>query len=451
MDCARYRSFAACSLFLFVGAGCGDDDASTDASLGDGGLDVGPTCPDGTFDDDADALTPCAAWTECAAGTYALAGSATQDRTCVPCVNSFSTAVNVPECTLWTECVAGEFVSADGNELRDQTCSPCADGSFSTGSNAVACDVFAVCVPGTFISEEGTSGSDQVCAVCEAGTFSVVEDALVCDEHTPCEAGEFLDPAGTTTTDAACAACAPGTFSDSDNAERCAPWSTCDLFVAAPGNESMDAVCGEPCADMSDANGDGIPDTCEVSVLVVEGFGAGRLETFLTSWGFSVVRMDGAALVAGFDYSPYDVVALLHESSVANVAGLVTANEAPGGPGIVVHRADTLMPQLGLGDSGSFQSGASTTGSNTHYVTAFLPLGPVDLGYTFQSETRMPIPGTTTALIGSPAPSLVVHNTQRRLTTPYFGHEAGMPWTDEGAQVTWRSYVWAAFAELGSE
>lgn len=451
MNCPRYRYGAACALFLFVAAGCRDDSASPDASAGDGGLDAGSTCPDGTFDDDDDTSTPCATWTECEAGTYALAGSGTQDRTCVPCVNSFSAAANAPECTLWTECVAGEFVSAEGSELLDQTCSPCAEGSFSAGSNAESCDAFTACEPGSFVAEEGNSSADQVCAACEAGTFSVVEDALECDAHTPCEAGEFLEPAGTTTTDASCAECAPGTFSDSENATRCTPWSTCDLFLATPGTGSMDAVCGEPCADMSDEDGDGIPNTCEVSVLVVEGFGADRLETFLVGWGFSVVRVDGAALVAAYDYSPYDVVALLHESSVADVAGFVAANETPGGPGIVVHRSDSLLPQLGLGDSGSFQSGDSNVGSNTHYVTAFLPLGPLDLGYTFKSETRMPIPGTTTPLIGSPAPSLVVHNAQRRLTTPYYGHEDGMPWTAEGAQVTWRSYTWAAFAEFGPE
>ncbi|MFK7999650.1 MAG: hypothetical protein AB8H86_08635 [Polyangiales bacterium] len=447
----RCRNLATCVFVLSMVVGCGDDGASPDASLGDGGLDAGPTCAAGTFDDDDDASTPCTAWTECVAGEYALAGSASEDRTCVPCVNSFSTLANAPECTLWTVCVAGEFVSAAGSELQDQTCSPCANGSFSTTLNAESCDEFTPCEPGTFVSEEGTTSADQACATCETGTFSVVQDALDCSAHTRCVPGEYLDPAGTATTDAACTSCAMGTFSDSDNAPRCAPWSTCDLFLATPGTDSMDAVCGEPCADMSDGDGDGIPDTCGVSVLVVEGFGAGRLEAILVGWGFSVVRVDGAALVAEFDYSPYDVVALLHESSVANVAGLVAANEMPGGPGIVVHRADTLMPQLGLGDLGSFQSGASSVASNLHYVTAFLPLGPVDLGYTFQSETRMPIPGTTTPLIGSPAPSLVVHNTQRRLTTPYYGHEEGMPWTAEGAQVTWRSYIWAAFAEFATD
>ena len=440
------RTPATLILSLVWAVACGDDSSSVDASMGDAQTDA-PSCAPGTFDDDRLMATACIPWTECGAGEYAVPGSATEDRECVPCVNSFSTGVNAAGCTAWADCPPGEFVSGAGSTTSDRTCSACADGTFSAAPNADACAAYTACAPGTYIAEDGSADVDQVCADCEVGTFSDSENAESCTPYSLCEAGEFREPAGTATMDGGCAECAAGTFSDSENANACAPWSTCDLFLVTAGSAETDAVCGEPCADMSDADDDGIPDTCAMNVLLVEGFGADPLAGFLTGWGFSVVRIDGSALVADFDYSPYDVVALMVDSAVADLGSLLTANAAPGGPGIVAHRADAMLAQLGIADSGAFQAGATTVRTNVHYITARLPLGPIDLGHTLKSEARMPISGFTTVLINSPAPALVTHDSERRVMPPYYGDEDGTPWTHQGAQVTWRSYVWAAFSE----
>ena len=40
--------------------------------------------------------------------------------------------------------------------------------------------------------------------------------------------------------------------------------------------------------------------------------------------------------------------------------------------------------------------------------------------------------------------SLAVHDTYRRIATPYYGHGAGMPWSNDGEVLNWRSYMWAS-------
>jgi hypothetical protein len=171
---------------------------------------------------------------------------------------------------------------------------------------------------------------------------------------------------------------------------------------------------------------------------------ATNIQGYLVGWGYSATIIDGANLTSTFDYSPYDVVAFMFDATLADSAHLLARNMA-GQIGIVCHRCDSLTSTFGLGASGFWQMGAFAVTDNTHYVTSPFAVGPVDVYYTYKSILNTPsaavrVLGTATAA------SLVVHNTYRRIVTPYYGHTAGMPWSAAGEQITRRTYEWAAGA-----
>jgi hypothetical protein len=97
-------------------------------------------CPDGTWDHDSNASTPCVDATHCLAGErVASAPTKLSDRTCTACLSgSFSANLNAPSCTAWTNCLPSTHVSVQGTSSHDRTCSPCPSGTVSTSMNQSA-------------------------------------------------------------------------------------------------------------------------------------------------------------------------------------------------------------------------------------------------------------------------------------------------------------------------
>jgi hypothetical protein len=261
----------------------------------------------------------------------------------------------------------------------------------------------------------------------------------------------------------ACAAAACGSVK-SDQADAAAEVDAPDLVIDATSADATDvdaAVDAAPCPDTDgdticnamdlcpgaddrlDADTDGIPDRCPTNVLVIDGFGSADLATFLRGWGMTVTVEPAINITAAYNFAPYDVITLMYDSAPAAPAALIAAQSA--GKGIVVHRGDAIVDDLGMGASGYWQSDMFVVTNNTHFITQTLALGALDLSYDYQSRLNTPTANARVLATGNGGvPALAVHATVRTVITPYYGHTGGMPWSNAGALITWRSYVWAA-------
>ncbi len=182
-------------------------------------------CPEGTWDHDASAASPCVNHRECLPGKYVVeAGSATENRVCLECSNGqFSETINAPSCNLWTTCIPGEQVKSEPSSVRDRECSACPNRTFSSTENVTACSTWTSCPAGTYVEAEGTPTLDRQCAVCPAGTFSYAENIPACEPWTDCPSGSYVLVDGSTTTDRTCAQCPPGETSTEPNSTSCMP------------------------------------------------------------------------------------------------------------------------------------------------------------------------------------------------------------------------------------
>lgn len=227
----------------------------------------------------------------------------------------------------------------------------------------------------------------------------------------------------------------------------------CDVVDVCPGHDDRVDTDGDtvpngcdlcPGAnDRLDTDSDGIPDRCPLSVLLVDGYGSAALAGFLNGWGMTVTVVPPANIIAGYNFAPYDVIAVMYDTQPAAPGAIVAASNA--GKGVVVHRGDSLVDDFDMGSAGFWQSDGVTVTNNTHFITRTLPLGPVDVSYMYQS--RLDTPSANIRVLASSStsiPTLAVHSVYRRVLTPYYGHDVGMPWSNEGAVITWRSYIWAA-------
>ena len=228
----------------------------------------------------------------------------------------------------------------------------------------------------------------------------------------------------------------------------------CDTDDLCPGGDDTVDLDGDGIIDdceqclgsggwtLPDNDGDGLPDDCLLSVLLEDGgsYVTDNIETELLSRGWTVNYVTSSALASMTDFSTYDVVALTFPGSAqpnayaANAAGLV---------GMLIHRGGGSFSDSGLGTDSFYQSGSCTVNDNTHFVTQAFALGPLNLDYVYKTIVNGASAGTST-LLSCTAPSLVVHPTLRRLTTPYYGHDSGMPWSTDADLLDVRSYAWAA-------
>jgi hypothetical protein len=263
------RSSVGCALILAL-VGC---DPESDTTLDEGvvgspgrvpdasrladntGGGAPPACATGTWDDDGDSATPCAAWSDCGPGQHVTTpGNATQDRTCSACVSgTYNTEQNARLCTGWTTCSAGRYVSAAGSASSDQVCADCADGTYTSGIDRSACVARGECEPGSVQTTPGSATAPPSCESCSAGNYCAggtapvvtcaagswdhdAEAATDCVAKTDCLAGEYVVDEGAATSDRSCAACDNESYSSDDNLDSCSPRGEC-----APGYEQTAA------------------------------------------------------------------------------------------------------------------------------------------------------------------------------------------------------------------
>jgi hypothetical protein len=195
----------------------------------------------------------------------------------------------------------------------------------------------------------------------------------------------------------------------------------------------------------SDTDDDGLPDDCLLSVLLVGGHGwtTDNIESTLLAREWDVDRVEASVLSAVTDFTGYDVVAVAYSADNRYLGDVLAANAA-GEVGLVFHRggSDDFSPSE-LGTSTYYQAGTCSVDDPTHFVTEPFGSGTLDVGYTYKTVVRGVL-STGRTLLSCTDASVVTHTTLRRLTTPYYGHDVGMPWAAEGEQLDIRSYAWAA-------
>ena len=231
----------------------------------------------------------------------------------------------------------------------------------------------------------------------------------------------------------------------------------CDSTDVCPGGDDTVDTDGDGTPDdceqclgssgwsLPDTDGDGLPDDCLLSVLLEDNgsWVSDNIEAMLLARGWTVNYQPGAVVAAMTDFSAYDVVALVYPGTINAHTSLITANDL-GEVGLLLHRSgNSGFVDYGLGGSSFYQLDSCSVTNNSHFVTQPFAVGPLPLDYAFKTWVETTAAGTTT-LLGCPLPSLVVHPTVRRLTTPYYGHETDMPWNADGELIDLRSYAWAA-------
>jgi len=303
----------------------------------------------------------------------------------------------------------------------DENC----DGADEPDSDADGvCDVDDVCPGGDDSDDSDDDGTPDDCDLCDGGDDGADGDNDgVPDDCDTCAAGDDASDGDEDTVPDACDICPGG-----------------DDLVDI-NNDGVPDACESDCLGL-DSNGDGIADNCPLSVLIADGYGAEDLRDHLVSWGFTAKIIHGNQMHGSYNYGPYDVVAFMYNSPLDSPSHLLAENIA-GNVGIVFHRADDLVDNFGMGSAGFYQAGTFNLGDNAHFVSQVFPVGQMPLDYTYKSRLSNPTPDVR--VLGSiEEASLAVHKTYRRMVTPYYGHSSGMPWNNDAAVLTWRSYVWAA-------
>ncbi|NOY90597.1 MAG: hypothetical protein GXP55_05250 [Deltaproteobacteria bacterium] len=221
-------------------------------------------CAAGTWDDDADPATRCAAARVCGPGTYvATEATPTTNSVCLGCTTgTFSAIDNATSCAPWRACVAGEYVVVAPDAAVDRQCAACAAGTFSDGPNRSVCLAEGACAPGTWQTAPATPTSGPVCEACSVGEYCAGGDAppipcrgqtwdddddpaTACVPWTMCVAGTFVATSGDATHDRVCQPCASGSFSDHANASACTLFTECGPIDVDQGGGSAtsDRVC----------------------------------------------------------------------------------------------------------------------------------------------------------------------------------------------------------------
>lgn len=286
------------------------------------------------------------------------------------------------------------------------------------------CDDDDVCPDGDDTKDADDDGTPDDCDACDGGDDSLDgDDDGVPDDCDICLAGNDNEDSDDDTVPDACDICPGGD----------------DLIDL--NDDGIPDACESDCLGI-DSNGDGIADNCPLSVLIADGYGADDLSNHLVSWGFTTNIVSGNVLDGSYNYDPYDVVAFMYSSPCDSPSHLMAENIA-GNVGIVFHRGDDLVDNFDMGSAGFYQSGTFAISDDGHFISEVFPVGPLPLDYTYKSRLKNPT-GSVRVLGNVEEASLAVHKTYRRVVTPYYGHTSGMPWNADAAELTWRSYVWAA-------
>lgn len=198
-----------------------------------------------------------------------------------------------------------------------------------------------------------------------------------------------------------------------------------------------------------------------LSILLAGGARDRDTADRLVELGHTVTKVNAAWFHASWDYSPYDVLAMQYGTNeVADIDHLVSTVQA-GELGVVFFRAwgaEQTASALGMVDLDQIEPGSSAFNwqyaqnnfnvvDNSHYITQGVSLGQHDLGYTYMTDNPNPGADTTVLATGANGATLIVHNTLRVVTAPFYGNVAG--WDDEtefSMQLTENTLQWAAGA-----
>ncbi len=278
---------------------------------------------------------------------------------------------------------------------------------------------------------DNDADGDGVCAPEDPCPEDVLDDRDgdgVCDSDDPCP-DDLLDD------------------SDGD--------TVCDSDDLCPGGDDRVDADGDGTPDhcevcrasggwtQPDTDGDGLPDDCLLSILLIDGHDelTDNTEQSLLDRGWTVDRQQATWTGTGVDFTAYDVVAVSYEDALDPFTDALTANAA-GDVGMVVHRGTRDATWSDMTGTTYWQDGACSVTDDGHFITAPFGLGALDVGYTYKTVLESPT-SEARALVGCTAPSTAVHTTYRRAYATYYGHGAGMPWSDDGALLDTRTYAWA--------
>lgn len=169
------------------------------------------------------------------------------------------------------------------------------------------------------------------------------------------------------------------------------------------------------------------------------------VEAELITLGHTVTIVPETSVTPDYDYSPYDVVVFLWNQldTYIDLENLLEENEACQ-IGIVCMSHYNMQNALGLGVANDWTGDPFEVVDNTHWITEPWPTGLLDLSFTYKVNMSSVLPGSTALGVCGAASSLVVHDTYRRVSSPYYAHTSGMPWSADAGELFDRIICWAA-------
>ena len=184
----------------------------------------------------------------------------------------------------------------------------------------------------------------------------------------------------------------------------------------------------------------------DYNLLLVSGGLEGDIETELEAMGHTVTIVPAASLTDAYDYSPYDAIIFsFNAAEPPGMATIIAENEACN-LGIIQMRCPDVITTTGLGNDVWYSSTDFTITNNSHWITEPFALGVLDLSFTYKSNITVPASSGVTVLgtvEASGNGSLVVHDTYKRVMSPYYGHYVEMPWSAEAEVLMDRIIAWA--------
>lgn len=191
----------------------------------------------------------------------------------------------------------------------------------------------------------------------------------------------------------------------------------------------------------------------DYNLLLVESSGtieqANAVE-ILESLGHTITVEDASNLISGYDYSNYDVILFMRDSPEPESLNDVIELNINGDLGIILFRGDVVAPIFDIGSDITFSDTDFIIENNTHYITDTFSTGILDLGFTY--KTNLSDTYSDCTILGSVSSgngALVVHNSHKRVLSPFYGHSVGTPTLDALILLD-RIIAWAAFNNTSS-
>ena len=182
----------------------------------------------------------------------------------------------------------------------------------------------------------------------------------------------------------------------------------------------------------------------DYNLLIADGGFSPNALSELTAMGHTVYVENPTNLVPGYDYSPYDAIIFMFNAALPpGMNDILTLNQNCQ-LGIILMRGENVISQCDMGTSVTWSTTNFAIDDNSHYITQPFMTGLLDLGFDYKSNVTAVNPGNT--VLGSVAGgngSLVVHDTYKRVISPYYGHGTGMPWNPAAEVLMDRIIAWA--------